>query len=385
MSQDHALAARLSNSTISDAATLHSRGPSTTSAHLMIHVDTLLPTDTGDNGLKVTERLTMPQDAVNGELNKLPGLGKSKHEDNQVLQGMGLDATGKQVDSQKLEALPCSVGVDEDINSSRAAAFNLVVDATTSAIDNPTMGLAAIEAIAPDNIYTDGTRDKKRTFSNSNESYTDRTSRTSDYVRQMIIHPVQNPEVFPIERIGVIQSLFYPSAKITSMRVFRTKLGSDIMATASMESGPFNRILITDSRLIAALGLDKEPHNTLVLQPSKFRMHETFDILPLSNHDPDDMENSLLGELVPARHAFLHWLDSREVADPKRPPFPQEVKRLAGSLNRRAPDVWREIEEYWDLEQGAGGKRFRAHRKKYLGEDPKYPDGQEKKPVYGMW
>ena len=207
----------------------------------------------------------------------------------------------------------------------------------------------------------------------------------SKYTRQTIITQVQNPEVFPIERIQDIQALYYPSAKITAMRVFGTKLGSDIIVTAEMERGPFNHILINDSRLINALGLNKEPHDTLVLQPSEFRVNETFMILPFSTHNPENMKISLVGEMVPARHAFLHWLDSREFADPKRPPFVQEANRLAVALKRRAPDVWREIDEYWNLEQGAGGKRYRMQRERYLGEDPKYPDSEEKKPAYGMW
>jgi hypothetical protein len=62
-----------------------------------------------------------------------------------------------------------------------------------------------------------------------------------------------------------------------------------------------------------------------------------------------------------------------------------EARLLAPRIGRRAGDVWREIGKVWSLEQGSGGRRFRENRMEYLGEDPEYGGGEERRSQRGMW
>jgi hypothetical protein len=60
--------------------------------------------------------------------------------------------------------------------------------------------------------------------------------------------------------------------------------------------------------------------------------------------------------------------------DPKGGVYAQQARVIAAKLERRAPDVFREIDTHWKLEQGNGGKKYRLDRMKYLGEDPVYKE-----------
>jgi hypothetical protein len=209
-------------------------------------------------------------------------------------------------------------------------------------------------------------------------------SRTDGHI---YLTPINNPNMFPMERIQVVQSQYYPTAKIVSMWTHRDRNGGIGQVSADMQDGPVNHILIKDARIVAALGLMEGVNDNISLRDDAFRIHETFRISVLPNQCTKNLKTFVVGELKCARHAFLHWLDYRGSSDPKCPPFVQEVRRIAVQSGRRAPDVWREIDGYWELEQGSGGSVFRKNRLKYLGEDPVYDEATTaKKPqVWSMW
>ncbi|KAF2830288.1 hypothetical protein CC86DRAFT_271037, partial [Ophiobolus disseminans] len=188
------------------------------------------------------------------------------------------------------------------------------------------------------------------------------------------IIPIINPEALPINRIQDIQALRYPSARIYAMLTHRNVNGDVIQVTADMDAGPVDHLLINDTRIITALELRQPDYDTISIQENILRINETFTIHISPSQRLRYSNDFLVGELRPARHAYLYWLDSRGSADPKCGPWAQEARRIAGKLGRRAPDVWREIEGYWSLEQGAGGKVYRTDRLRYLGEDPVYDE-----------
>ncbi|CAO2655491.1 Nn.00g042940.m01.CDS01 [Neocucurbitaria sp. VM-36] len=203
--------------------------------------------------------------------------------------------------------------------------------------------------------------------------------------RRSIIVPVQNPEEFPTQRIQEVQSQYYPYTKIVAMWVHCDAKGTATQVTADVDSGSIDHVLINDARLISALGLREGHQDTISLDDSKFRADETFTINVLPDQQTKDPKAWIIGELVSARHAYLYWLDHRRSADPKVPPYTQEAKVLARQLGRRTPEVWREVRDMWALEQSGGGRRFREHRGKYLGENPSYPLGEERSPSVSMW
>jgi hypothetical protein len=193
------------------------------------------------------------------------------------------------------------------------------------------------------------------------------------------IIPIINPEDFPTKRIQVIQALRYPSARVVEMWSHRSVDGEIVQITADMQDGPVNHLVINDARIITALGLRDDGHDVISRDDESLRLDETFTISIHPGQRPKNVKNFVVGEMRTGRHAYLHWLDSRGTADPKRPPYPQEANRIAVQLGRRAMDVWKEIEGYWELEQGAAGKLYRVGRLKYLGEDPVYCEEDEKK------
>ncbi|KAL5113673.1 hypothetical protein ACEQ8H_008460 [Pleosporales sp. CAS-2024a] len=172
------------------------------------------------------------------------------------------------------------------------------------------------------------------------------------------ILPVTNPEAFPTERLQVVQSQHYPSSKITAMWVHRDTDGGVGQVTMDMQDGPVSHILINDARIVASFGFLYQDCDTIWFPTEKLRRDETFTITRLGPK-PKSMDSFVVGELESGRHAYLHWLDHRATADPRTPPFAQEARLIASKLGRRAPDVWKEIDSYWQLEQGSGG---RAHR-----------------------
>jgi len=202
---------------------------------------------------------------------------------------------------------------------------------------------------------------------------------------QNVLVPVTNPEAFPVERIQVVQSQHYPSAKIVSLQTHRDVEGGVGQVVADMQDGPVNRLLIKDGRLVQALGLLHGANDTIALRTFDFRIDETFTITLLPGQRPKDLNNFVVGELVSARHAYLHWLDYRGTADPKYGPFAVEAKHIAVQLGRRAMDVWKEIDGYWQLEQGNGGSVYRQDRLKNLGENPAYEESSETPTVMSMW
>ncbi|KAF1844983.1 uncharacterized protein K460DRAFT_405263 [Cucurbitaria berberidis CBS 394.84] len=196
---------------------------------------------------------------------------------------------------------------------------------------------------------------------------------------------VQNPEDFPIHRIQEVQSQYYPSTKIAALWIHRDANGTTTKVTADVDGGSVDHLIISDMRLIVALGLHEHLQNTLLLDESKFRIDETFTIELLPGQRITDPKARIVGELLPARHAYLYWLDSRCTANPKAPPFIQEARTLARKLRRRTPDVWREVKKMWDLEQGSGGRQYRENREDHLGESPSYPTTEEKIATRCMW
>ncbi|KAI4654255.1 uncharacterized protein J4E78_007300 [Alternaria triticimaculans] len=190
---------------------------------------------------------------------------------------------------------------------------------------------------------------------------------------------------FPMTKIQEVQADYYRSAIIVAMCVHRDNNNNQVtQVAASMDNGPVEFLLINDPRIIAFLGFRQPSYDPICLQPNP-RLNETYQIFMhpgLSSQDPKAWR---VGELVSARHAYLHWLDSRQTADPKAPPTVAEAKIMAPKIGRRAKDVWEEIERCWNLEQGTSGKRYRENRMEYLGEDPKYPEGEEKRSSRSMW
>lgn len=200
------------------------------------------------------------------------------------------------------------------------------------------------------------------------------------------ITPVTNPEAFPIKRVQVVQSQYYPYAKIVNMFTHRDPHGEVIRVAADMQDGPLNHSTIHDGHIITALGLRNGDGDKIQVQENAFKMHETFIIIVSPGQRVKNLNNFIVGELRSARHAYLHWLDYRGCTDPERPPFAQEARAIAVQLGRRAHDVWREIDSFWQLEQGNGGKLYRKNRLKYLGEDVRYEVNIErKKGMRSMW
>jgi len=197
---------------------------------------------------------------------------------------------------------------------------------------------------------------------------------------------VKNPEDFPLERIQIVQSRHYPSTRITDIWAHHeTASDNVIQVIADIDQGPIDHLIIRDPRLISALGLREGLHDTLTLRPSELYMDETFKIKIFPGQAFKDPTAWVAGELVSARNAYLHWLDNRNSVDPKVPPSAQEIRTLAVQLGRRAPHVWQEVKKMWDLEQGNGGRHYRENRIRYLGENPVYPEGEEKRSAQGMW
>lgn len=200
------------------------------------------------------------------------------------------------------------------------------------------------------------------------------------------VTPVSNPEAFPIERMQVVQAQYYPSATIVNVFTHRDPSGEVIRVTADMQDGPVNHFSIHDVRIITALGLRDGDGDKMNIDESALKMNETFTITMLPNQRVKNLNNFVVGELKSARHAYLHWLDYRGCADPTCPPFVQEARTIAVRLGRRAHDVWKEIDGYWQLEQGNGGKQHRKNRLKYLGEDLRYEvNVKERRVMQTMW
>ncbi|KAI4698720.1 hypothetical protein J4E81_005331 [Alternaria sp. BMP 2799] len=191
-------------------------------------------------------------------------------------------------------------------------------------------------------------------------------------------------EAFPMTKIQEVQADCYPSAIIIAMCVHRNKNNQVTQVAASMDNGPVQFLLINDPRIIAFLGFRQPQNDPICLQPNP-RLDETYQIYMYPGLASRDPKVWRVGELVSARHAYLYWLDSRQTADPKAPPTVAEARILAPKIGRRAKDVWEEIEKCWNLEQGSSGKRYRENRMEYLGEDPKYPEGEERRSSRGMW
>ncbi|KAJ5020472.1 hypothetical protein J3E73DRAFT_428100 [Bipolaris maydis] len=186
--------------------------------------------------------------------------------------------------------------------------------------------------------------------------------------RQRCLHssPNSEPKVFPLRRIQKVQADYYPSALMTAMW------------------GPVNHVIIHDPRIIRSLGLDEPPFDTITLQ-SPSRVDETYDIRILPGQNPQDLDSWVVGELVSARHAYLYWLDGRQCSDPKGPPTAAEARAIATKTGRRALDVKMEIDAYWKMECGTGGRKVREKRVVYLGEDPEYPEGAEVNHFGNQW
>jgi hypothetical protein len=191
----------------------------------------------------------------------------------------------------------------------------------------------------------------------------------------LFIMPITNPEKFPVHRLQTVQAQYYPSAKVINMLAHRDINGDIVQVTADLQDGPVNHILINDYRIISALGLREGTHDTIILHEDQFRQDETFIINVSSRKELQNLESFIVGELQSARHTYLHWLDFRSAANPNRGPYIHEARMIAVQLGRRASDVWREIEGYWQLEQGSEGRRYREGRIRYLGEDPNFAEG----------
>ncbi|KAI4624693.1 hypothetical protein J4E83_004369 [Alternaria metachromatica] len=189
---------------------------------------------------------------------------------------------------------------------------------------------------------------------------------------------------FPMTKVQEIQADYYPRAIIIAMCVHRDNNNQVTQVAASMDNGPVNFLLISDPRIITFLGFGQPPYDRICLQPN-LRLDETYQIYMYPGVASRDSKAWRVGELVSARHAYLYWLDTRQTADPKAPPTVAEARILAPKIGRRAKDVWEEIERCWNLEQGSSGKRYRENRMEYLGEDPEYPEGEERRSRRSMW
>ncbi|KAJ4324614.1 hypothetical protein N0V94_001184 [Neodidymelliopsis sp. IMI 364377] len=193
-----------------------------------------------------------------------------------------------------------------------------------------------------------------------------------------MVIPITNPSVFPVQRIQEVQSQHYPSTTIVTMLCHKSPSGTITQVTADINNGSINHIIIRDTRIINALSLQPPHFDTITLDTTKLKNDETFKIRILPGQRPQNLDEWIVGELVSARHAYLYWLDERQTADPKTPPFATEAKALARKLGRRWPDVMREVEGFWRLEQGSNGMRYRGDRERYLGEDPRYEEWAER-------
>ncbi|USP81653.1 uncharacterized protein yc1106_08927 [Curvularia clavata] len=198
--------------------------------------------------------------------------------------------------------------------------------------------------------------------------------------------PITNPEAFPVSIIQEAQAGYYPSLGILSMWLHLDTANQPILVTADIENGPIDHLLIRNPRTIAFLGLSSSPpSNTIVLQPTE-RIDETYTIRLVPGHeDPRDPDAWVVGELLSARHAYLYWLDERNSADPKGPPMAAEARAIARRTRRKALDVMREIERYWEMEYGSGGQRFRERRAVLLGEDPVFEGSRDGRMKRCMW
>jgi hypothetical protein len=192
---------------------------------------------------------------------------------------------------------------------------------------------------------------------------------TADTTCTMIT--VQNLEDFWLQRVQEVQAQYYPSTQILAMQIHRADNNTVTKVTADIADGSVDQLQINNPRIIAALGVHLPSYDSILLQ-AEDRIDETYKIRVLPGQRRNDPKAVLIGELIPARHAFLYWLDSRKSADPKGPPTATEARMLARKVGRRALDVMNEIERYWKLEQGSGGRHYRENRVKYLGEDPEY-------------
>ncbi|CAN9188476.1 unnamed protein product [Alternaria alternata] len=199
-----------------------------------------------------------------------------------------------------------------------------------------------------------------------------------------IVVSIQNPEAFPLTNIQEVQAEYYPSTSILDMQIHYDRNERIIQVTATLDKGPVDQLIIRDPRIITLLGLRQPPYAMICLQPNP-RIDETYQIYIQLGQRRWNPKPWAFGELVSARHAYLYWLDSRQTSDPMAPPTVAEARLLAPRIGRRAGDVWREIEKDWDLEQGSGGRHFRENRMEYLGEDPDYGGGEERRSQKGMW
>ncbi|KAH7093379.1 hypothetical protein FB567DRAFT_515229 [Paraphoma chrysanthemicola] len=201
-----------------------------------------------------------------------------------------------------------------------------------------------------------------------------------------LITPIVNPEAFPINRIQDIQALRYPLARITGVWAHRKTCGDVVQVTIDMQDGPVDHFIINDARLITAFGL-REGNDFITVHEPYLRHMETFNIRIFPNQRVCSMKAFVVGEMVSARHAYLYWLEFRGSADPKGEPWVQEARRIATQIGRRALDVWKEIDGYWQLEHGSGGRMYRENRMKYLGEDPVIHENDlhEKKMTMSVW
>jgi hypothetical protein len=187
--------------------------------------------------------------------------------------------------------------------------------------------------------------------------------------------PVTNPFAFPIERLREVQEGRQPSTHIVDMLVHKTPSGPITQVTADIQDGSINHLFIRDPRIIDVLGFVAPDFDTINFDAAKCRLDETFTISLFPGQKPKRLEDWVMGELVSVRHPYLYWLDERQSADPRTPPFATEARAIARKTGRRWPDVMKEIEHVWKLEQDRGGNEYRYNRARYLGEDPTYPEG----------
>jgi hypothetical protein len=194
---------------------------------------------------------------------------------------------------------------------------------------------------------------------------------------------IRNFDDFPLKRVQEVQAQYYPSTLILAMQIHRDDTGSVTQVTADIADGSVDQLQINNPRLLTAIGVHLPHYDSILLQPEP-RVDETYKICILPGQRRNDPNAYIVGELIPARHAFLYWLDSRNAADPKGQPTAAEARMLARKIGRRGLDVMNEIERYWNLEQGNGGRHYRENRMKFLGEDPSYPKDKEVK-SRNMW
>lgn len=197
----------------------------------------------------------------------------------------------------------------------------------------------------------------------------------------ILLISITNPSAFPIQRLQEVQSQRQPSTHVTDMWCHKTPSGPITQVTADLQDGSINHLFIRDERWISALGLAAPDFDTIQFDATKLRLDETFTIRVFPGQRTRKLEEWIMGELVGARHAYLYWLDERQCADPRCAPYAAEAKAIARKTGRRWPDVMREIEQVWTLEQGGDGREYKENRAKYLGEDPRYPAGAEERSI----